>query len=299
MKGERPQALATTPLTQGALSGACGFGLRVPHYPSFLREGVRGVDVVEALTENFLGRGGRARAVLESVRRDVPVVLHGVSLSIGGTSPLNDSYLRALRDLCEWVEPALVSDHLCFGTWGQHYAHDLWPLPFTEEALAHVVNRVRRVQDHLGRRIALENVSTYLTFASNRLSEWEFLGQVAKQADCGILLDLNNVYVNSRNHDFSPERYVDALPIDRIAQFHLAGHLDKGTYLLDDHGSAVPDVVWALYERALARFGPIPTIVEWDEDVPTLQVLVGEADKARRAHPRVFGTPDPGVAARG
>jgi uncharacterized protein (UPF0276 family) len=293
VSGERPRSPAPASNLHRALPGACGFGLRVPHYSAFLESGVAGADIVEAVTENFLGRGGRPRAVLERVRRDVPVVLHGVSLSIGGTTPLDQAYLRGLRELCERIEPAVVSDHLSFGTFGRHYAHDLWPLPFTEEALAHVVARVGQVQDDLGRRLALENVSTYLALASSELAEWEFLDEVARRADCRILLDVNNVHVNACNHGFSAERYVDGVSRERVVQFHLAGHLDMGSYLLDDHGSAVSPAVWALYERAVARFGPVPTIVEWDEDVPALDVLVSEADKARRAQARLLSSAEP------
>jgi uncharacterized protein (UPF0276 family) len=242
---------------------------------------VRGVDVVEAVTENFLGRGGRPRAVLERVRRDVPVALHGVSLSIGGVSPLNGEYLRALRGLCDSIAPAIVSDHLCFGTWGAHYGHDLWPLPYTEEALAHVVGRVAEVQDRLGRRLALENVSSYVAFADSQLAEWDFLSEVARRADCDVLLDINNVYVSARNHGFDPAAYIEAIPIERVAQFHLAGHSDQGTHLLDDHGSQVPPPVWALHQIAVVRFGHVPTIVEWDEDVPSVETLTAEVTKAR------------------
>lgn len=274
-------------MSRGLLRGH-GFGLRVPHYPFFLEVGVSGVDFVEAVTENFLGRGGRPRAVLERVRRDVPVALHGVSLSIGSVSSLNGDYLRALRALCDWIEPAVVSDHLCFGTWGAHYGHDLWPLPYTEEALAHVARRVAEVQDRLGRRLALENVSSYVTFAGSQLSEWEFLSELAHQADCEVLLDINNVYVSARNHGFDPEAYIHAVPIDRVAQFHLAGHSDQGTHLLDDHGAAVPPPVWALHRLAVERFGAIPTIVEWDENVPPIDVLVAEVDKARAAEARAI-----------
>jgi len=280
-----------------ALTRGHVYGLRVPHYPSFLENGAPGVDFVEAVTENFLGRGGRPRTVLERVRRDVPVALHGVSLSVGGVSPLNWDYLWALRALCETIEPAIVSDHLCFGTWGAHYGHDLWPLPFTEEALAHVVSRVTAVQDRLGRRLAVENVSSYVRFADSQLSEWEFLAAIARQADCDILLDINNVYVSAHNHGFDPEGYVDAIPIDRVAQFHLAGHLDKGAYLLDDHGSVVPAPVWALHEIAVSRFGPTPTIIEWDENVPSLEELTAEVDKARRSEARSLGHADASLAA--
>jgi uncharacterized protein (UPF0276 family) len=284
-------------LARGLLRGH-GFGIRVPHYASFLERGVSGADFVEAVTENFLGRGGRPRAVLERVRRDVPVALHGVSLSIGGVSPLNGDYLRALRALCDRIDPAVVSDHLCFGGWGGHYGHDLWPLPYTEEALVHVARRIAEAQDRLGRRLALENVSSYVTFADSQLSEWEFLGEIARRADCDVLLDINNVYVSARNHGFEPEAYIRAVPVDRIAQFHLAGHSDQGTHLLDDHGAAVPQPVWALHRLAVERFGAIPTIVEWDENVPPLDVLTREVEKARAAEARALarGVPRRGAA---
>jgi uncharacterized protein (UPF0276 family) len=269
-----------------------GFGLRVPHYPALLEGGAGGVDLVEAVTENFLGRGGRPRAVLARVRRDVPVVLHGVSLSIGAVGPLDLAYLAALRALCDGVEPAVVSDHLCFGRWGPHHGHDLWPLPYTEEALAHVVARVGAVQDRLGRRLALENVSSYVRYADSQLTEWDFLAEVARRADCAILLDINNVYVSARNHGFDPERYLAAIPVERVAQFHLAGHRDEGSYLLDDHGAQVAPPVWALHRLAVARFGAIPTIIEWDENVPSLEVLRAEVDAARRSEAAVLGGRD-------
>jgi uncharacterized protein (UPF0276 family) len=203
-----------------------------------------------------------------------------VSLSIGSTDPLNASYLAELRALARRVEPALVSDHLCWGTHGGHYAHDLWPLPYTEEALAHVVTRVQRVQEFLGRQIALENVSSYVAFRDSTMSEWEFLGQVAEHADCGILLDVNNVFVSARNHRFDPADYIEGIPRDRVVQFHLAGHSDKGSYLFDSHDGAVAGPVWDLYRQAVRRFGRVPTLIEWDDRVPELDVLVAQSSKA-------------------
>ncbi len=270
--------------------GGHGFGLRVPHYATFLEAGVVGADLVEVITENFLDRGGRPAAVLERVRRDVPVALHGVSLSIGATGPLNRDYLHRLRALCDRIEPAIVSDHLCWGSFGGQHGHDLWPLPFCEEAVAHVAERVSAAQDVLGRQILLENVSSYVAYADSVLPEWEFLGEVARRADCGLLLDVNNVFVTARNHDLSAERYIDNVPADRVGQFHLAGHLDRGTFLLDHHGSAVAPPVWRLYERAVARFGNLPAIVEWDDNVPALEELVGEAAQARTRAARVMAT---------
>ena len=263
------------------LRGPCGIGLRAKHYREIFETGIPGVECVEAISENFLGRGGRPLAVLERLRRELPVFLHGVSLSVGGVDELDPTYLRALRTLCHRVEPALVSDHLCFGGWGGHRAHDLWPLPYSEEAISHVIQRVARVQELLGRRLLLENVSSYVGYTASTMPEWEFLAEVARRADCLLLLDLNNIYVSAHNHGFSADDYLDGVPVDRVAQCHLAGHLDKGDYLLDNHGAAVPDAVWALYRKAVRRLGAVPVIIEWDENVPALEQLVSEATKAR------------------
>jgi len=228
-----------------------------------------------------MGRGGRAFSVLERVRSEMPVALHGVSLSIGGVDPISETYLAELAELAARIDAFSVSDHLCFGTFGGHYAHDLWPLPYTEEAVAHVVERVRKVQDRLGRRLLLENVSSYVEYRASSLTEWEFLGEVVTRADAGILLDLNNVFVSARNHGFSAHAYLCALPVGRVQQIHLAGHTDTGSYLFDDHGSPVSAEVWRLYEQSVERFGAQPTIVEWDERLPELAVLEAEADHAR------------------
>jgi uncharacterized protein (UPF0276 family) len=267
-------------MTSGVRSGGVGIGLRVRHYDALLASPPR-VDFAEAISENFMGRGGRPRAVLERVRRDVPIVLHGVSLSVGGVAALDQDYLDALCELCAEIEPAWVSDHLCFGGFGGHYANDLWPLPYTEEAIEHVSQRVREVQDRLGRELVLENVSSYVEYTASTMPEWEFVSAVAERSDSGLLVDLNNVYVSAKNHGFDPEQYLTGLPKKRVRQFHLAGHFETGSYLLDNHGSAVPDAVWRLYRMALALFGPAPAIVEWDENLPTLERLVEEADKAR------------------
>jgi uncharacterized protein len=257
-----------------------GIGLRTRHFPRVL-DGTARADWFEAISENFMIRGGRPLAVLERVRAEAPIVLHGVSLSLGSTDPLNERYLSELRALADRFEPAWVSDHLCWGSHGGRYAHDLLPLPCTEEALAHVVERVTRVQERLGRRILVENVSSYLAFTHSTMSEWEFLAEVAGRADCGILLDVNNVYVSGVNHGFSPERYLDALPPSRIAQVHLAGHSDHGTHLLDTHDAPVVPAVWELYRRAVARFGRVSTLVEWDDHIPELEEVLAEAERAR------------------
>jgi len=265
-----------------------GIGLRTRHFPRVL-DGTARADWFEAISENFMIRGGRPLAVLERVRAEAPIVLHGVSLSIGSTDPLNLRYLDELADLAARFAPAWVSDHLCWGSVGGHYAHDLLPLPYTEEALALVAERVRVVQDRLRRRILLENVSSYLTFTHSTMPEWEFLAAVAERADCGILLDVNNVYVSAMNHGFAPEAYVDGIPAARVGQIHLAGHSDHGTHLLDTHDHPVPEAVWRLYRHAVARFGPVSSLVEWDDDVPELQRLLAEAELARTAEAEVLG----------
>jgi len=265
-----------------------GIGLRPRHFGRLLEERPP-VDWMEAVSENYLAPGGRPVAALEKVRRDVPVVLHGVSLSIGSTDPLDQAYLVALGALADRIQPAMVSDHLCWGRHGGRYVHDLWPLPLTEEALAHVVERVERVQEALGRQILLENVSSYVAFRGSEMSEWEFLGEVARRADCGILLDVNNIYVNARNHGFSAADYIAGVPADRIAQFHLAGHSDKGAYLFDSHDARVPEGVWDLYRAAVARFGRVPALVEWDDQIPELEVLVGESRRAASIEAEVLG----------
>jgi uncharacterized protein (UPF0276 family) len=265
-----------------------GIGLRTKHFPRIL-DGTAHADWFEVVSENFMIRGGRPLAVLERARAMAPIVLHGVSLSIGSTDPLNERYLDALRALAERFEPAWVSDHLCWGSVGGRYAHDLLPLPYTEEALAHVVARVVRVQERLGRRILLENVSSYLTYRHSAMPEWEFLSAVAAQADCGILLDVNNVYVSATNHGFSAEAYLDGVPVARVGQFHLAGHSDHGTHLLDTHDACVPDPVWALYRRAVERFGRVSSLVEWDDRIPELDEVLAEAERARRVEQEVLG----------
>ncbi|MDJ0868975.1 MAG: DUF692 domain-containing protein [Myxococcota bacterium] len=259
-----------------------GVGLRREHFERVLGGPTR-VDWLEVVSENFMVKGGRPLHVLERVRRDYPVVLHGVSLSIGSTDPLDEAYLDALADLAARVEPAWVSDHLCWTGVGGHNAHDLLPLPYTEEALDHVVARVAAVQERLGRRIALENVSSYLTFAGSVVPEWEFLAEVATRADCGILLDVNNVYVSSVNHAFDAQKYVAAIPPERVWQIHLAGHVDRGSHLLDTHSRQVCDAVWALYRFATRRVGAVASLVEWDDDIPDWEGLEAECLRARAA----------------
>jgi uncharacterized protein len=266
-----------------------GIGLRPTHFPR-LGDGTARVDWFEAISENYMIPGGRPLAALEQARAMAPVVLHGVSLSIGSTDPLDEAYLSALERLIERIEPAWVSDHLCWSGVGGHHAHDLLPLPYTEEALEHVVQRLIAVQERLGRRILVENVSSYLTYTHSTMPEWEFLAAAAERADCGLLLDVNNVHVSARNHGFSPDAYLAGLPPGRVGQIHLAGHTDMGTYLFDTHDGPVSDPVWAVYRQALRRFGRVSTLVEWDDHIPALDVVCAEAERARAIESEVLGS---------
>jgi uncharacterized protein (UPF0276 family) len=264
-----------------------GVGLRPKHFPR-LWDGTARVDWFEAISENFMIAGGRPLAALECARALAPIVLHGVSLSIGSTDALDEAYLRALRTLVERVEPAWISDHLCWSGVGGHHAHDLLPLPYTEEALDLVVQRVVAVQDRLGRQILLENVSSYLTYTHSTLAEWDFLAAVAERADCGLLLDVNNVHVSAVNHGFAAAAYLAGLPLGRVGQIHLAGHTDMGTYLFDTHDGPVVDAVWELYRQSVRRFGRVSTLVEWDDQIPELDVVCAEAERARAVEAEVL-----------
>ncbi|KYF67404.1 hypothetical protein BE04_10645, partial [Sorangium cellulosum] len=257
-----------------------GVGLRIPHYRHIFEHRPR-VDWFEIISENFMVDGGMPIANLERALASYRLVQHGVSLSIGSTDPLDFDHLRRLKALLRKVGSPWVSDHLCWsGAHGVHL-HDLLPLPYTDEAVRHVAARARAVQDFLEVRLALENVSSYLTFTSSRMSEWAFLSAVVEEADCGILLDVNNVYVSSHNHGFDPGAYIDGVPHHRIVQIHLAGHTDQGKYILDTHSDHVADPVWALYRRALGHTGDVSTLIEWDDDLPAFEVLAAEAEKAR------------------
>jgi len=258
-----------------------GLGLRLQHYHDVV-EGDPRVDWWEVISENFLVAGGNPRRVLRMVCERWPVVLHGVSLSIGSVDPVDADYLARLAALADEVDPPYVSDHLCWSSLGGHSAHDLWPMPYTEEALDLVVDKVGQVQDRLRRRILLENPSSYVTFAASSLGEAEFMAEVARRADCGILLDVNNVYVSSTNHGWDAHAYLAAIPPERVAQIHLAGHSDHGTHLLDTHDHPVCEAVWQLYGEAVARFGVVSTMIERDDDIPSLAELVDELDQARR-----------------
>jgi uncharacterized protein (UPF0276 family) len=228
--------------------------------------------------------------VLERARALAPVALHGVSLSLGSVDPLRESYLDELAALAARVEPAWISDHLCWGSVGGHYAHDLLPLPYTDEALTHVVERIERIQERLGRQILIENVSSYLTYTQSAMPEWEFLSEVARRSDCGILLDVNNVFVSATNHGFDPATYIAGVPAARVGQIHLAGHSDHGTHLLDTHDAPVRSEVWALYRTTVERLGRVSTLIEWDEHIPAWAELLAEAERARAIEDGVLGS---------
>ena len=257
-----------------------GLGLRPAHYEAILNESPA-VDWFEIISENYLVPGGKPLHYLDRIRARYPLVMHGVSLSIGSTDPLDRDYLRQLKALASRIEPAWISDHLCFtGAHGVN-AHDLLPLPYTEEAIRHVVARVSEVQEYLGRRILLENVSSYVTYQESEMHEWDFLGEIAERADCLILLDINNIYVSGFNHEFDPREYLAAVPVERVQQFHLAGHRNHGDYLVDTHDEPVIDPVWRLYETAVRRFGRVSTMIERDDNIPPLPTLLAELDQAR------------------
>lgn len=267
-----------TPPTPAALG--FGLGLRPPHYQAVLDERPD-VDWFEVISENFMVPGGKPLDVLDRVRADYPIAMHGVSLSVGSADPLNRDYLADLRALADRVEPAWVSDHLCWTGVGGLNLHDLMPLPYTEEAVAHVADRVGIVQDLLGRQILLENVSSYVTYTQSTVPEWEFLRAVCELADCRILLDVNNIYVSSVNHEFDPLAYLEGVPGDRVQQIHLAGHSRDGDLIIDTHDADVIGPVWDLYAAAVRRFGSVSTMIERDDHIPPLAELLSELDHAR------------------
>lgn len=261
-----------------------GLGLREEHFPHLMSTPPElwGVDWFEAITENLLDNRGWGMRVFEHVAAHRPVVLHGVSLSIGSTAPLDMAYLAKLRDLAERFRPLWVSDHLCWtGVQGVN-SHDLLPLPLTEAALTHVAGRVRAVQDFLGRPLIVENPSTYLEFRASQMPEAEFLARLCELTGCGLLLDVNNVHVSSFNHALDPLDYLGAIPVEHVVQVHLAGPSDHGTHLIDTHDAPVPDAVWPLYAHVWERCGPVATMVEWDANVPAFEVVAAELAKARR-----------------
>ncbi|WP_244505584.1 DUF692 domain-containing protein [Methyloceanibacter stevinii] len=258
-----------------------GLGLRPEHYDEIL-SGDPNVDWFEVISENYMIPGGKPLRVLDEIAERYPIVMHGVSLSIASTAPLDMEYLTELKTLADRVEPKWISDHLCWtGVHGVNL-HDLLPIPYTQEALDHVVDRVSRVQDFLGRRLTLENVSSYVTFAESEMSEWDFVSEVARRADCWLLFDVNNVYVSACNHGFSTRDFLQGIPRDRIVQFHLAGHSHEGDHIVDTHDHPVCDEVWDFYRETVSHFGPVSTMIERDDNIPPLAEVIAELDIARK-----------------
>jgi uncharacterized protein (UPF0276 family) len=257
-----------------------GVGLRATHYAYILGQRPQ-VGFFEVLTENYLDTGGRPMFMLDQIAERYPTVMHGVSMSVGSTDPINFDYLAKVKALAERIKAVWIGDHVCWtGVLGRN-THDLLPLPYTEDTLAHVISRIRTIQDFLERPLVLENPSTYLEFMPNSMPEWEFIGRMAEGADCGLLFDVNNVYVSGFNHGYDPEAYVDAIPADRVCQYHLAGHTHKGTHILDTHSDHVIDPVWRLYGRSIHRTGLTATLLEWDANIPPFEVVHQEVLKAK------------------
>ncbi|MBP9764350.1 MAG: DUF692 domain-containing protein [Gammaproteobacteria bacterium] len=269
-----------------------GLGLRTDHYSTIL-DTHPPIDWFEILSENYMIPGGKPLYFLDQIREHYPMVMHGVSLSIGSTDPLNWDYLNQLKDLATRLKPAWISDHLCWTGINKQNIHDLLPLPYTTETIQHVVQRVKAVQDFLGQQILLENVSSYITFKNSELSEWDFLATIAIEADCKILLDINNIYVSSFNHGFDPHQYLEGIPCDRVQQFHLAGHTNNVDHIIDTHDAPIVDPVWQLYAAAVKRFGRVATMIERDDNIPPLTELLTELDQAKAIMDQVLSSTAP------
>ncbi len=257
-----------------------GLGLRPQHYAEIL-DGDPAVDWFEIISENYMVPGGRPLAMLERIRARYPIVMHGVSLSIASTAPLDMDYLRELKALAARVEPKWISDHLCWTGVHGFNLHDLLPIPYTHEALDYVAARIDKVQDFLGRPLTLENVSSYVRFEQSEMTEWEFLTEVTRRTGCWLLFDVNNVFVSAFNHGYDPLDFIYGVPTERVVQFHLAGHSDLGTYLIDTHDHPIRVEVFDLYRRAVEHFGPVSTMIERDDNIPPLSELVAELGQAR------------------
>ncbi len=276
-------SLAATVIDAGPMPAAAGIGLRTPHVDRVLRERPR-VPWFEVHSENLFAAGGSLHQAMERIRADYPLSLHGVGLSLGSADAIDTAHLARLAALVQRYQPALVSEHLCWGAVGGRHSNDLLPLPMTEEAASLAVARIGQVQDALGRELLIENISTYLRFREADYTEWDFVAEVVRRSGCGLLCDVNNIYVNSVNHGFDPHLYLRALPRDAVREIHLAGFMRKDELavplLIDSHSRPVDDAVWDLYAEAVERFGPVPTLIEWDQDIPELEVLLAEAARA-------------------
>lgn len=264
-----------------------GLGLRTDHYQEILDKKPN-VDWFEIITENYLVPGGMPLYFLDKIREYYPMVMHGVSMSLGSCDPIDIEYLNHVKKLAARIEPKWISDHLCWtGVRGKN-THDLLPLPYTEEAIVHVVGRIRQIQDILGRQILIENVSSYLDYNQSIITEWEFLKEISEQSDCLILLDVNNIYVSSINHEFDPLEYIKSIPAERVYQIHLAGHTNMGNYIIDTHDQNIIDPVWNLYRETLCHIGPCSTMIERDDHIPPLSILISELNRAKKIAKSIF-----------
>lgn len=269
-----------------------GLGLRTEHYDDILTQKPP-VDFFEILTENYMVPGGKPLTYLDKIRADYPMVMHGVSLSIGSTDPLDQDYMKQLNALVERVDPVFLSDHLCWTGVNGLNMHDLLPLPYTQETIEHVVSRIQQMQDYLRRPMLIENVSSYLTYLDSQMNEWDFIAEIAAKSGCYILLDVNNIYVSAYNHDFNPLDYLNAMPQDRVAQIHLAGHSNCGNYILDTHDAPIVSEVWSLYAKTIERFGWVSTMIERDDQIPPLSTLLDELSHAKTIAEQIMDANSP------
>ena len=272
----------------------CGIGLRLDHFDK-IDELKPDVPWFEVLSDNYLIEGTMQRDYLYQFRKEYPVTFHGVGLSIGSTEALNTDYLKRLKKLKDEVQPAWISDHLCWTSAHGVVTHDLIPLPYTETVVKHIVDRILQVQDYLGEQIVIENVSSYLQFKSTDMTEWDFINEVTQQADCKLLLDVNNIYVSAQNHNFDADEYLFAMPADRVAEMHLAGYEDRGTHLLDTHSRPVTEPVWELFKKAVHHVGDVPVLIEWDNDIPSLERVIEESLTAHTLQQQVLSADIQGV----
>ena len=258
-----------------------GLGLRAEHYQEVLEQQPTEIDWFEIISENYMIDGGKPLYFLDKIRQDYPMVMHGVSMSIGSTDPLNFDYLKQLKTLIDRVQPMWFSDHLCWTGVDHKNMHDLLPLPYTEQSVQHIADRISQVQDYIGQQMLIENLSSYITYTSDAMSEWEFLSAIAEKADCNLLLDVNNIYVSSFNHQFDAMEYLQGVPADRVWQHHLAGHQNTGNLIIDTHDEPIIDPVWELYEKTAQLLGPVSTMIERDGNIPPLSEVIAELNRAR------------------
>jgi len=258
-----------------------GLGLRTEHYEDILEQKPKEIDWLEIISENYMVDGGKPLYFLDAIREHYPMVMHGVSMSLGTTDPIDYDYLKKLKQLMQRIEPMWFSDHLCWTGVDHKNMHDLLPLPYTEEAVNHLADRISRVQDFVGRQMLIENLSSYVTYSDDVMTEWEFLSAISEKADCYLLLDVNNIYVSSFNHKFDPIEYLEGIPAERVWQHHLAGHTNEGNLIIDTHDQDIIDPVWALYEETAKRLGPVSTMIERDGNIPPLADVLVELERAR------------------